>query len=76
AYGLVEEALLAGDIAEVAGFTAQRREEAYGVENSRADFRLEYPTRALFIEVKIVTLAFEETAVAAFPDAVSLRGAK
>lgn len=73
---LVEEALLAGDIAELAGFTALRREVAYGVENSRADFRLEYPTGALFIEVKSVTLGFDETAVAAFPDAVTLRGAK
>ncbi|WP_162956257.1 DNA/RNA nuclease SfsA, partial [Pseudomonas aeruginosa] len=71
-----EEALLAGDIAELAGFTALRREVAYGVENSRADFRLEYPTGALFIEVKSVTLGFDETAVAAFPDAVTLRGAK
>ncbi|MCR8245104.1 DNA/RNA nuclease SfsA, partial [Pseudomonas aeruginosa] len=68
---LVEEALLAGDIAELAGFTALRREVAYGVENSRADFRLEYPTGALFIEVKSVTLGFDETAVAAFPDAVT-----
>lgn len=73
---LVEEALLAGDIAELVGFTALRREVAYGVENSRADFRLEYPTGALFIEVKSVTLGFDETAVAAFPDAVTLRGAK
>ena len=46
------------------------------MENSRADFRLEYPTGALFIEVKSVTLGFDETAVAAFPDAVTLRGAK
>ncbi len=73
---LVEEALLAGDIPELAGFASLRREVAYGVENSRADFRLEYPAGALFIEVKSVTLGFDETAVAAFPDAVTLRGAK
>lgn len=73
---LVEEALLAGRIPELAGFTALKREVAYGVENSRADFRLDYPTGALYVEVKSVTLGFEGTPVAAFPDAVTTRGAK
>ena len=73
---LVEEALLAGVIKELAGFTALRREVAYGVENSRVDFRLDYPLGPAFVEVKSVTLGFGDTAVAAFPDAVTLRGAK
>ena len=73
---LVEEALLAGVIEELAGFTALRREVAYGQENSRVDFRLDYPQGPAYVEVKSVTLGFGETAVAAFPDAVTLRGAK
>jgi len=73
---LVEEALLAGVIEELAGFTALRREVAYGLENSRVDFRLDYPDGAAYVEVKSVTLGFGDTAVAAFPDAVTLRGAK
>ncbi len=40
------------------------------------DFRLDYPTGALYVEVKSVTLGFEGTPVAAFPDAVTTRGAK
>lgn len=73
---LVEEALLAGVIEELAGFTALRREVAYGLENSRVDFRLDYPQGPAYVEVKSVTLGFGDTAVAAFPDAVTLRGAK
>lgn len=73
---LVEEALLNGQIAELAGFTALKREVAYGVENSRVDFRLDYAGTAAFVEVKSVTLGFVDTAVAAFPDAVTARGAR
>lgn len=73
---LVEEALLAGVIEELAGFTSLRREVAYGVENSRVDFRLDYSSGPAYVEVKSVTLGFGDTAVAAFPDAVTLRGAK
>lgn len=73
---LVEEALLAGGVAELAGFAALRREVAYGVENSRADFRLEFAAGPVFVEVKSVTLGFDATPVAAFPDAVTIRGAK
>lgn len=73
---LVEEALLGGVIEELAGFTSLRREVAYGLENSRVDFRLDYPAGPAYVEVKSVTLGFGDTAVAAFPDAVTLRGAK
>jgi len=73
---LVEEALLNGQIAELAGFTTLKREVAYGVENSRVDFRLDYAGTAAFVEVKSVTLGFAETPVAAFPDAVTTRGAR
>lgn len=73
---LVEEALLAGVIKELTGFTALKREVAYGTENSRVDFRLDYPAGSAFVEVKSVTLGFGDTAVAAFPDAVTTRGAR
>lgn len=76
ANALVEEALRAGLITELAGFTELKREVHYGVENSRADFRLDYPSGAVFVEVKNVTLGFTDTDVAAFPDAVTTRGAK
>ncbi|WP_447593777.1 DNA/RNA nuclease SfsA [Aquipseudomonas campi] len=76
ANALVEEALRAGVITELDGFIALKREVAYGVENSRADFRLDYPSGAVFVEVKSVTLGFDGTTVAAFPDAVTLRGSK
>lgn len=76
ANGLVEEALRAGVISELAGFSELRREVRYGVENSRADFRLDYPGGPAWVEVKSVTLGFSDTAVAAFPDARTERGAK
>ncbi|WP_421683680.1 DNA/RNA nuclease SfsA [Stutzerimonas urumqiensis] len=76
ANALVEEALEAGLITELAGFTALRREVRYGEENSRIDFLLEYPTGPAYVEVKSVTLGYAEGAVAAFPDAVTTRGAK
>lgn len=73
---LVEEALRAGVISELDGFTALKREVAYGQEKSRVDFRLEYPEGYAYLEVKSVTLGFDESAVAAFPDAVTQRGAR
>ena len=73
---LIEEALLADQISELKGFTALKREVAYGQENSRIDFRLEYPQGFAYVEVKSVTLGFDGTSVAAFPDAVTQRGAK
>ncbi|WP_434562274.1 DNA/RNA nuclease SfsA [Pseudomonas sp. R1-6] len=77
ANGLIEEALRAGVISELIGFIGLKREVAYGVENSRIDFRLDYADRSsAWVEVKSVTLGFDGTNVAAFPDAVTLRGAK
>ncbi|MEN1835281.1 DNA/RNA nuclease SfsA [Pseudomonas lijiangensis] len=76
ANNLVEEALRAGIISELNGFTALKREVAYGQEKSRVDFRLEYPEDYAYVEVKSVTLGFDESAVAAFPDAVTQRGAR
>jgi sugar fermentation stimulation protein A len=73
---LVEEALRAGVITELNGFTALKREVAYGQENSRVDFRLDYLEGPVFLEVKSVTLGFDDTTVAAFPDAVTQRGAR
>lgn len=76
ANGLVEEALRAGRINELAGFTTLRREVAYGQEGSRVDFRLEFPEGPAYVEVKSVTLGYPDTPIAAFPDAVTQRGAK
>ncbi|UUY08801.1 DNA/RNA nuclease SfsA [Pseudomonas sp. J452] len=76
ANGLVEEALRAGVISELAGFTGLKREVRFGEENSRADFRLDYPDGPAWVEVKSVTLGFPDTTVAAFPDARTERGAK
>ncbi|MBF7144559.1 MULTISPECIES: DNA/RNA nuclease SfsA [Pseudomonas] len=73
---VVEEALLAGAIPELAGFTQLRREVRYGQENSRVDFHLMYPDGEAYVEVKSVTLGFEGGVVAAFPDAVTQRGAR
>ncbi|MHB9430575.1 DNA/RNA nuclease SfsA [Pseudomonas amygdali pv. morsprunorum] len=75
---LVEEALRAGVISELEGFTTLKREVAYGQEKSRVDFRLEYPDGYLYLylEVKSVTLGFDDSSVAAFPDAVTQRGAR
>jgi len=76
ANALVEEALRGGVIRELAGFTALKREVAYGEERSRIDFRLDYPSGPAYVEVKSVTLGYPDSSVAAFPDAVTQRGAK
>jgi len=73
---VVEEALLAGAIPELAGFTQLRREVRYGQENSRVDFHLIYPDGEAYVEVKSVTLGFDGSVVAAFPDAVTQRGVR
>lgn len=73
---LVEEALQAGVISELAGFSSLRREVRFGEENSRADFCLMFDEQPVIVEVKSVTLGFAESDVAAFPDAVTARGTK
>ncbi|KZX37447.1 DNA/RNA nuclease SfsA [Wohlfahrtiimonas chitiniclastica] len=77
ANALVEEALNGGIITELTGFTRLKREVKYGAENSKIDFYLEYADgRIVYLEVKSVTLGFEDGNIAAFPDAVTTRGAK
>lgn len=70
---LVEEALRAGRLAPLAGYSRVRREVSFG--NSRFDFLLEGPERApCLVEVKSVTLVVD--GLGCFPDAVTLRGRK
>ena len=76
ANALVEEALHAGVISELSGFTSFKREVPFGTENSRVDFCLHYPIGPAYVEVKSVTLGFAESSLAAFPDAVTARGSK
>jgi sugar fermentation stimulation protein A len=74
--GLVEEAIAAGTIPELAGYATLRREVAYGDEASRVDFVLEGGRRkSCYVEVKNVTSAVSN-AIAQFPDCVSERGAR
>lgn len=72
---LVEEAIQSGTIAELAGYSAIRREVRYGSEGSRIDLLLEGQAPSCYVEVKNVTAAVSN-GVALFPDAVSDRGAK
>lgn len=76
---LVEEALRAGRIPELAAYPRLRREVVYGSERSRVDFLLtdtaEPEARRCYLEVKNVTL-MEAEGEGFFPDAVSERGSK
>ncbi|MBW7835457.1 MAG: DNA/RNA nuclease SfsA [Sphingomonadales bacterium] len=74
---LAAEAIAAGQIPELAGYRSIRREVKFGQENSRVDLLLEDHQTGLppaYVEVKNVTL--KEGKAAAFPDAVTARGAK
>lgn len=75
ANSLVEAAIRAGDIPELAGYDTIRREVKYG-ENSRIDLLLEAEGKPpCFVEVKSVTLSRTD-GLAEFPDAKTARGAK
>ena len=72
---VVYEALLAGELPELAGYDDVRREVAYG-EGSRIDLLLarRRSRKLCYVEVKNTTLAEGRTAL--FPDAVTERGRK
>lgn len=80
---LVEEAILAGQVPELAGYATLRREVKYG-KNSRIDILLEDPHKGTcYVEVKNVHLRRDDgpdgagaSGLAEFPDSVTARGAK
>lgn len=72
---LVEEAITAGRIEALRGYEGVRREVRYGEEKSRIDFLLEGRSAPCYVEVKSVTLSLGDSR-AAFPDAITRRGAK
>ncbi len=73
---LVREALDAGLLPALHGYTTIRPEAAYGQEGSRVDFLLSADGLPdCYLEVKNVTAAVRD-GVALFPDAVSMRGTK
>lgn len=72
---IVEEAILNGEVPELAGYADLRREVKYG-QNSRIDILLEDPQKPLcYVEIKNVTLS-RVTSLAEFPDSPTARGTK
>lgn len=73
---LVAEAIGAGVVRELAGYSGIRREVKFGCENSRIDLLLSGDGLPdCHVEVKNVTAAVSD-GIALFPDAVSERGAR
>lgn len=76
---LVKEALVAGTISELSGYSSIRSEVKYGEQNSRIDFLVEYsnrsPTTSCYVEVKNVSLCVGN-GEGIFPDSQTLRGQK
>ena len=73
---LVQEAIEQGRIAELGDYEKIDTEVPYGQEKSRIDLLLTQTNgQKCYIEVKNVTASFE-SGVAAFPDAVTVRGTK
>ncbi|MEY4588090.1 MAG: Sugar fermentation stimulation protein [Pseudomonadota bacterium] len=74
ANALVGEAIHAGLLPELAGWSDLTAEVRYGEENSRADWCVQLGAQRCYIEVKNATLL--ECEQGYFPDAVSARGSK
>lgn len=74
ANALVKEAIEAGAIPDLNGYTNIRSEVKYGEENSRIDLLLESPEQLCYVEIKNLTLG--EGNIGYFPDAVTERGRK
>jgi sugar fermentation stimulation protein A len=72
---IVSEAISAGLIAPLSGYSSLRREVKYG-QSSRIDILLEDPGKGLaYVEIKNVHL-LRETGLAEFPDSKTERGVK
>lgn len=72
---IVSDAIKAGFIPQLTGYTGLRREVRYGL-NSRVDILLEEPGKApCYVEIKNVHL-MREAGLAEFPDSKTERGAK
>jgi sugar fermentation stimulation protein A len=74
ANAVAAEGLRAGLVSDLADYPDMRREAVWG-EGTRFDFRLTGMRGECYVEVKSVTLVMED-GYSAFPDAVTVRGAR